>query len=100
MTTETMKTVAIIVLVVAIIGLLLEMERLIHMAKMSERKRIGKLVREEGGKSQIKQGDAMTFKNQLKDEFMRDPSYLIEFIHSAFERARKSKAAKQKQRRR
>ncbi len=47
------------------------------MKKETERARIGRLVRAEAGKSQIKMGDAMTFRDLIFDEILRDWSFCV-----------------------
>jgi hypothetical protein len=55
-------------------------------AELKWRRQIGKLVRMEKGKSQVKMGDAMTFSNLLFEECVKDPDFLARGLERAVTR--------------
>ena len=56
------------------------------MKKKSYRSKVGKVVRKEKGKSEVKMGDAMSLLNFFFDECIKDPELLVEGLRKAWMR--------------
>lgn len=63
------------------------------MKKETRRQIVGRIVKQEGGKSQAKMGDAMQIamqiENMIFEEIVKNPSYLAEGIKAALKRIKK-----------
>lgn len=59
------------------------------MKKETRRQIVGRIVKQEGGKSQAKMGDAMQIENMIFEEIVKNPSFLAEGIKAALKRIKK-----------
>ena len=59
------------------------------MKKETRRQIVGRILKQEGGKSQAKMGDAMQIENMIFEEIVKNPSFLAEGIKAALKRIKK-----------